>query len=357
MFFASFTARVKDVFKTSFLFTLLIGIISGYALGFIIFYNLTSDLKLKKVLLNKDYNFKEDLNIIDDNHVPSYASIKETEVKDDQNVRLLCWIMTQPRNHATKAVHVKATWGKRCNILLFMSSKEDDSLPAIKLPVWEGRDYLWSKTKNAFKYVYKHYFDKADWFLKADDDTYVIVENLRYLLADQNTTEPVYLGWRFRNHENQGLTGVRQAKQGFMSGGAGYVLGKNALEKFIKEALPNSEKCEQGDIGDEDIEIGKCLENVGIKAKTTRDSYGRERFFPLIPDSLLVPGFEIPLWYISFAYYKPRQGDDCCSDAAITFHYVSPEMMYVIEQFIYKIKPHGIYRQIKEISKNMSLYT
>ena len=41
-----------------------------------------------------------------------------------EKVRVLCWVMTAPGNHDLKAKHVKATWGKRCNILLFMSTEE-----------------------------------------------------------------------------------------------------------------------------------------------------------------------------------------------------------------------------------------
>lgn len=44
--------------------------------------------------------------------------------KLEKEVRVLCWIMTGPKNHHTKALHVKNTWGKRCTKLLFMSTAE-----------------------------------------------------------------------------------------------------------------------------------------------------------------------------------------------------------------------------------------
>jgi len=49
----------------------------------------------------------------------------------------------------------------------------------VGLDVQEGHSNLYEKTKEAFKYLWKHHIQDADWFMKADDDTYVIVENLR----------------------------------------------------------------------------------------------------------------------------------------------------------------------------------
>ncbi|XP_071526936.1 glycoprotein-N-acetylgalactosamine 3-beta-galactosyltransferase 1-like [Panulirus ornatus] len=125
-----------------------------------------------------------------------------------EKVRVLCWIMTRPETHLKKAQCVKATWGSRCNKLIFMSSQNDSTLGAVDLGLGEGRNVLWGKTKAAFKYAYDHHLNDYDWFYKADDDTYTIMENMRYMLSRYDPEFPSYFGSRFNKFH----------KLGYMSG-------------------------------------------------------------------------------------------------------------------------------------------
>ena len=226
-----------------------------------------------------------------------------------------------------------ATWGRRCNKLLFMSTEEDQSLPVIKLNVTEGYDNLWDKTKKAFQYVYQNHYMEYDWFLKADDDTYIVVENLRFLLKEFDTKNPVFFGRKFKPFTDQG----------YFSGGAGYVLSKEALRRFVLNGTNNPDICRQDSGGAEDVEIGKCMEKLGVEAGDSRDMEGRKRFFPFIPEHHLIPGYiSQDNWYWQYQFYPEEKGLGCCSDFAISFHYVSPNMMYVLEYLLYHLRPFGI---------------
>ena len=200
--------------------------------------------------------------------------------------------MTSPENHKSRAIHIQRTWGKRCNKLLFVSEKTDGSLPILQISVEHGREHLTAKTMQAFDHIYEDHFNEADWFLKADDDTYVIVENLRYFLSSQNTSEPVYFGHHFK---------VIVA-QGYFSGGGGYVLSKEALRRF---GTRKKNSC-RDDTGAEDVEIGRCMEKLGVKTGDSRDMFNRSRFHCFNPETHIHGGY--PDWYLAVRQIWCKKG-------------------------------------------------
>ena len=113
----------------------------------------------------------------------------------------------------------------------------------------EGRKYLTIKTLRPFRYVYKHYFNDFDWFLKTDDDAYVIMENLRYFLSAQDTNKPIYFGHKFKTY----------IKSGWFSGGPGIVLSKEALRRFGEAGL---EVCPEPVTAAGDLNLGRCMEKI-----------------------------------------------------------------------------------------------
>jgi glycoprotein-N-acetylgalactosamine 3-beta-galactosyltransferase len=125
-----------------------------------------------------------------------------------QKVRIVCLVITMP-SHKLQAHQVKSLWGKRCNKLIFFSTEQDPVLEPVIFKMNESRSILWTKTKKTLKYAYEKHLNDGDFFMKVDDDSYVFMENLRYLLFQYNPGDPLYFGHRFTKKWNT---------HGYMSG-------------------------------------------------------------------------------------------------------------------------------------------
>ncbi|XP_034560315.1 glycoprotein-N-acetylgalactosamine 3-beta-galactosyltransferase 1 [Notolabrus celidotus] len=260
-------------------------------------------------------------------HVPSGENMT-TAARPTPRTRVLCWIMTGPMYLESRTRHIRETWAKRCDKTLYMSSAKTD-FPTVGLNVSEGRENLYWKTIEAFRYIHRHHMDDADWFLKADDDTFVVVENLRYLLSRFDTEKPWYLGRRFSPFINQG----------YMSGGAGYVLSKEALRRFIK-GFDTGQCTHFSSI--EDMALGKCMEMMKVEPADTRDINGGQTFHAFPPDYHLVRQTRRPRpWYLLYDTYEPIEGPGCCADLAVSFHYMLPTDLYVLNYLTYHLRPYG----------------
>ena len=118
----------------------------------------------------------------------------------------------------------------------------------------------------------KNYQD-FDYLLKADDDTFVIVDNLLALLSIRSPLEEFLLG---HEQTDQGVT--------YLSGGSGYVISKAAFERIVPAFqyqcyLPHASGQEIEIYPNEDLQMGKCAQLLNIKLYSSQID-GQSTFLP-----------------------------------------------------------------------------
>ncbi|XP_020801466.1 glycoprotein-N-acetylgalactosamine 3-beta-galactosyltransferase 1-like [Drosophila serrata] len=234
--------------------------------------------------------------------------------------RVLCMVLTMPQNHETKALAVKRTWGRRCNKLIFISSQEDKELGAINVNVLEKRRHLFRKVRKAVKYVFQNFVEDYDWFLKVEDDTFVIMENLRLLLYPYDPEAALYFG--HRNHFS--------SRHGNKSLGSSYVMSREALRRL--HHLPrNIYNLDSLNSLSEEEQLGFCMRHAGAVAGDARDEEGLDRFMPMtLPDKM--PKLK------DLEFCKPVK--EIGSKSGITIHHVKNHNM--MDFLLYRLHVFGV---------------
>jgi glycoprotein-N-acetylgalactosamine 3-beta-galactosyltransferase len=109
--------------------------------------------------------------------------------------------LTNQEHLESRARAVYETWGHRCGRFIFVTRLnsstrytiydnqnvylKEDELPIQYIPTLPDENYshLSDKVRSTLIFLNK-YYPNYDWYLKADDDTFIIVENLlRFLIS------------------------------------------------------------------------------------------------------------------------------------------------------------------------------
>lgn len=128
---------------------------------------------------------------------------------------------------------INATWGKRCNNIYFFGHRlKNTELPIINADVKIVSS--WQLLCEAMNYIWNDKADKLEWIIFVKDDTIIVPENLRYMVAPLNHKHNYYLG-----HPVVLWGQIYNVAQ------SGYVLSRGALDKVV-QMFNTTAKCIKG---------------------------------------------------------------------------------------------------------------
>jgi hypothetical protein len=206
---------------------------------------------------------------------------------------LFCIILTTPKSlRTTRPYVVMTTWASKCSDYRFVTVLPEplavelakfnitktvkykiigEQINILQPHGWlnESYDNLTYKVLLAVRDIYSEHSDYK-WYLKADDDTFIHNENFNHFFMQRDPNVAATYGFDFQH----------EIKNGYPSGGAGYVLSNRAFSLLGDALVRNASACgsESELSGAEDYDVAKCLRRLGVNPVSTSDQFGRARF-------------------------------------------------------------------------------
>ncbi|CAJ1893327.1 unnamed protein product [Cylindrotheca closterium] len=289
---------------------------------------------------------------------PVFQQIQIANSKNKASPKILCFIMSHSKA-TTKINAVLKTWGRKCDKLLIASNETDSRIGAVKMNSEASYLGLWNKLNETMTYIWNEFgADQFEWVLKADDDTFVIMENLKEYLSSLPSTrmssQPSIHGRRFSSPKYKHLERDeyftnpqnvdfgkrfyakmdRNAPVIYNHGGSAYVMNMGYVQKFVE--VMHGPDTVHGTPA-EDMAHGVVMAYHDLWPTNTRDELGRERFHPKDPQLMYnMPEDKFRLFNDN---HQPTGGlsvgVDCCSEKSITFHHIKPSNMIALERVFY----------------------
>ncbi|KAK1941428.1 Glycoprotein-N-acetylgalactosamine 3-beta-galactosyltransferase 1 [Phytophthora citrophthora] len=308
-------------------------------------------------------------------NVPAMELVNLSPVSPEASkTRVLCWVNTYHANHEKRLHSIKKTWGKKCDKLLFMSDIEDLTVPTVEIVAPPLHEMLWQKHREIVRLLVREYGeDHFDWVFKCDDDTFLLMENLKMYLNSPEiraiSEEPTILGHRmtlqwwemqrlfepFEDHDPEHVAAMLKVRKEtrddggllYTPGGGGYAMNWAYLKKL--EAAFDEPYCLPNEVVPDDWAISFCMRHLGVIPLDTRDAEKRERFHQYDPNDLYTRPYDLEAydhnlftsiyqennWFSDHNGIGWQNGKNCCAPDTISFHYVKPPLMELFYEYYY----------------------
>ncbi|XP_015282547.1 PREDICTED: C1GALT1-specific chaperone 1-like [Gekko japonicus] len=235
------------------------------------------------------------------------------------SIRVYCIILVKPKDLSYWAA-VRETWSKHCDKAEFYSSEKVKVFHSIVLDTED----MWLMMRKAYKFAYENYKDDYNWFFLAHPTTFAVIENLKYFLLKQDSSQPFYTGRTETSGDLQ-----------YVNGDGGVVLSIESLRRLHK-VFEDPDKCpEQGGVIwklSADKQLAVCLKYTGVHAENAEDSEKKDIFNTKSVGSLIKE---------AMSSHPQQVVEGCCSDMAITFSGLAPNHMHVMMYGVYRLRAYG----------------
>lgn len=283
--------------------------------------------------------------------------------------KVLCIVLTHGKNHETRLQTILDTWGQKCHQFIAASDLDEPLRKAIKVNATSGYWSIWDKLMKTLQLVVQNdstpppqqqqqHQQSFDWILKADDDTYVIMENLLsflYNITNEDThNQPLvygrtmpwpklkvfkdqFKGW-FHEEHNKGFGERFYQKFSpketlvYPHGGPGYIMNYKYASTLVN-AYFHSDDVVKGRVS-EDLANAVTMLYRDIRPHSTIDTFtGRERSHPESPRTM----YDNPNWLPFMQENIQHRGDgvECCSPSSISYHHVCDREMRLLHYQLY----------------------
>ncbi|CAF1065824.1 unnamed protein product [Adineta steineri] len=235
---------------------LLIATVIGFQAGLVLLCN------VKRCITDELSSGHDTNNLLNNNRSNTVlvSSINLPRVSQKKQLILIA-VMTSKDFLTTRAPTVMRTWADKVpGQVIFFSSEgsttNDSRINLVSLPSVTDTYPPQKKSFLMMKYIYDHYLNKFEWFMRVDDDVYIRTDNLEKLLRSIDNRKPYYIGQPgMGTKEEYGKLALAE-NENFCMGGPGIILSRETLARFtphIKKCLKNFYTYH------EDVELGRCV--------------------------------------------------------------------------------------------------